>query len=55
MQEFVLDQSVCTAAICYNSPISLVPTKEQSLREKIMFAKFQDDISYTERLVCVYG
>ena len=42
------------AAICYSGPISAIPTNEQLLDEKTLYAKFKIDISKTKRLVRVY-
>ena len=42
------------AAMCYNCPISTIPSNEQLLGEKSTYAKFEIDISKTERQVRVY-
>ena len=38
----------------YSDPISAMPTNEQLLRGKRMYAKFQIDISKSEGLIRVY-
>ena len=47
-------RSIFKAAVCYNCPISAVPTNVKLLSEKRTHAKFQIDSLKTNGLVCIY-
>ena len=54
IQEFDFDRSVCMTAICFNAPISAIPTNARLLGERRTCGEFQIDVSKTEGLAHIY-